>query len=269
MSRWYIIHAYSGFENKVRDAILSEAKRIGLEPLRRADRGADRDGDRDQARQEGPGRAQVHARLRPRQARAERRGLSPRQEHAEGHRLPRPQRQAAADPRRAGRAHARHQGRGRRPRPQGTRSASITRSAMRSRCSTAPSPASTASSRNSTSTAAGSRSRSRSSAARRRSSWSSSRSSGSNNAERSDADAQRRRSSVEEGYSALRLLPNPSSAVRSSPPAAPLPSARPSPAVRLGMRAMSAILVPGGEIRKPRMPEILNFAYLGVMEHLL
>ena len=31
MSRWYIIHAYSGFENKVRDAILSEATRMGLE----------------------------------------------------------------------------------------------------------------------------------------------------------------------------------------------------------------------------------------------
>ena len=31
MSRWYIIHAYSGFEGKVRDAILSEAKRLGLE----------------------------------------------------------------------------------------------------------------------------------------------------------------------------------------------------------------------------------------------
>src|SRR4249919_1860443 len=33
MSRWYIIHAYSGFENKVRDAILSEARRLGLEQL--------------------------------------------------------------------------------------------------------------------------------------------------------------------------------------------------------------------------------------------
>jgi transcriptional antiterminator NusG len=33
MSRWYIIHAYSGFENKVRDAILAEAKRLGLEQL--------------------------------------------------------------------------------------------------------------------------------------------------------------------------------------------------------------------------------------------
>ena len=29
-SRWYIIHAYSGFENKVREAILSEAERLGL-----------------------------------------------------------------------------------------------------------------------------------------------------------------------------------------------------------------------------------------------
>ena len=33
MSRWYIIHAYYGFEGKVRDSILSEAKRLGLEPL--------------------------------------------------------------------------------------------------------------------------------------------------------------------------------------------------------------------------------------------
>ncbi|MDG5489883.1 transcription termination/antitermination protein NusG [Sphingomonas sp. FW199] len=33
MSRWYIIHAYSGFENKVREAILSEATRLGLEPM--------------------------------------------------------------------------------------------------------------------------------------------------------------------------------------------------------------------------------------------
>jgi transcriptional antiterminator NusG len=30
MSRWYIIHAYSGFENKVRDNIMSEANRLGL-----------------------------------------------------------------------------------------------------------------------------------------------------------------------------------------------------------------------------------------------
>ncbi|MFP5434133.1 MAG: transcription termination/antitermination NusG family protein, partial [Alphaproteobacteria bacterium] len=30
MARWYIIHAYSGFENKVKESILSEAERMGL-----------------------------------------------------------------------------------------------------------------------------------------------------------------------------------------------------------------------------------------------
>jgi len=33
MARWYIIHAYSGFENKVRDAIVAEAERLGLSQL--------------------------------------------------------------------------------------------------------------------------------------------------------------------------------------------------------------------------------------------
>jgi len=33
MARWYIIHAYSGFENKVRDQILADAGRLGLEQL--------------------------------------------------------------------------------------------------------------------------------------------------------------------------------------------------------------------------------------------
>src|SRR3546814_8283356 len=33
MSRWYIIHAYSGFEGKVRDAIMAEAERMGLDQL--------------------------------------------------------------------------------------------------------------------------------------------------------------------------------------------------------------------------------------------
>ena len=33
MARWYIIHAYSGFENKVRDAIMADATRLGLEPF--------------------------------------------------------------------------------------------------------------------------------------------------------------------------------------------------------------------------------------------
>ena len=38
MSRWYIIHAYSGFENKVRDAILAEATRMGLDASSRQSR---------------------------------------------------------------------------------------------------------------------------------------------------------------------------------------------------------------------------------------
>ena len=33
MSRWYIIHAYSGFENKVRDQIMADATRMGLDAL--------------------------------------------------------------------------------------------------------------------------------------------------------------------------------------------------------------------------------------------
>ena len=53
MSRWYIIHAYSGFENKVRDSIISEAKRLGLDRAGRSGRGPDREGHRDQPRQEG------------------------------------------------------------------------------------------------------------------------------------------------------------------------------------------------------------------------
>jgi transcriptional antiterminator NusG len=33
MARWYIIHAYSGFESKVKESILAEAERKGLEAL--------------------------------------------------------------------------------------------------------------------------------------------------------------------------------------------------------------------------------------------
>jgi len=33
MARWYIIHAYSGFENKVKESIISEAERMGLSQL--------------------------------------------------------------------------------------------------------------------------------------------------------------------------------------------------------------------------------------------
>ena len=33
MARWYIIHAYPGFEGKVRDSIMAEATRLGLDHL--------------------------------------------------------------------------------------------------------------------------------------------------------------------------------------------------------------------------------------------
>lgn len=33
MAKWYIIHAYSGFENKVKEGILAEADRLGLSAL--------------------------------------------------------------------------------------------------------------------------------------------------------------------------------------------------------------------------------------------
>lgn len=32
-ARWYIIHAYSGFEGKVRDSVVAEAERLGLTQL--------------------------------------------------------------------------------------------------------------------------------------------------------------------------------------------------------------------------------------------
>src|SRR3546814_11613869 len=33
MAGWYIMHAYSGVENKVRDSVLAEAERMGLSQL--------------------------------------------------------------------------------------------------------------------------------------------------------------------------------------------------------------------------------------------
>ena len=131
MSRWYIIHAYSGFENKVRDAIKSEATRLGLDPVRRAGRGPDREGHRGPPRQEDHVGAQVLPRLRARQAGDERRRLPPRQEHAEGDRLPRPRaasRSRSPTPRRRACSTPRTKPPPPRPRP---RSASIMRSATR------------------------------------------------------------------------------------------------------------------------------------------
>jgi transcriptional antiterminator NusG len=59
MSRWYIIHAYSGFENKVKDAILADATRLGLAELVEIRRGPDREDHRGPPRQEGHVRQEV------------------------------------------------------------------------------------------------------------------------------------------------------------------------------------------------------------------
>jgi transcriptional antiterminator NusG len=88
MSRWYIIHAYSGFENKVRDR--SWPTRPAWASIAgRSRRSPDRDRHRGPPRQEGPVRAEILPRLCPRQADDERRRLSPGEEHAEGDGLPR------------------------------------------------------------------------------------------------------------------------------------------------------------------------------------
>ena len=89
MSRWYIIHAYSGFENKVRDAIMAEATRLGLAPLVEAVEVPTEKVTEVRRGKKVTSRPQILPRLRARQAGDERRRLPPRQEHAEGHRLPR------------------------------------------------------------------------------------------------------------------------------------------------------------------------------------
>jgi transcription termination/antitermination protein NusG len=94
--RWYIVHAYSNFENKVAESIREQAKQRGLATVRR-NSGADREGRRGAPRPQGRRRAQVLPRLRAGEDGPDRRGLPPHQEHAEGHRLPRRRQQADAD----------------------------------------------------------------------------------------------------------------------------------------------------------------------------
>ena len=172
--RWYIVHAYSNFENKVAgfDPRAGEAARISTdlfeeilvpkEKVTEVRRGRKVDAER----KFFPG--YVLVKMRP-----DRRGLSPDQEHAEGHRLPRRRQQADADLRSRGRAAScsrcrkASSGRSRRSR---------SRSASRCACRTARSPRSTAWSRKSTKPARASRSRCRSSAAPRRSNSNSARS---------------------------------------------------------------------------------------------
>ena len=151
MSRWYIIHAYSGFENKVRDSIISEAERMGLsegveqvevpfETITEVKRGKKVQTERKTM----PG--YVLAKL----------NLNDDVYHL-----------VKNTPKVTGFLG---------PRSPSAKSISSTRSGTRSRCSTGPSPASTAWSRNSISTRTRSRYRFRSLAVRPRSSWTSNRS---------------------------------------------------------------------------------------------
>ena len=103
--RWYIVHAYSNFENKVAESIREQAKQRGLSRTVRRDHGAEGKGHRSPPRPQGRHRAQILPGLRPGEDGTHRRGLSSDQEHAEGDGLPRHRQEADADCRRRGRSH--------------------------------------------------------------------------------------------------------------------------------------------------------------------
>jgi transcription termination/antitermination protein NusG len=103
MARWYIIHAYSGFENKVRDSVLAEAERMGLTDFVEA--------------VEVPVETVTEVK-RGKKVQAERKFfpgyvLAKLTMTDEGHGFPRLVGQAAGDQRSGGRAHPQQQGRGR------------------------------------------------------------------------------------------------------------------------------------------------------------
>src|SRR4051794_6615263 len=177
MSRWYIIHAYSGFENKVRDAIQSEAARMGLTPLvEQIEVPTEtvteiKRGKKVQAeRKFMPGYVLAKLELND-----EVYHLVKNTPKVTGFLGPNGKPQPIPTPRPRGCSTPATKAPHSRP---SRRSPSTMRSATRSRCSTAPSPPSTAPSRTSISTAGGSRCQCRSSAGPRRWSWSSSKLSG-------------------------------------------------------------------------------------------
>jgi transcription antitermination factor NusG len=163
MARWYIIHAYSGFENKVKESILSEAERKGLDALVEAVEVP----HRTVTEVKRGKKVQVERKFMPGYVLAKLTlnddvyHLVKNTPKVTGFLGPNGKPQPITE-----REAARYFGAREAARPRrASTSASITRSAIRSRCSTARSPASTAWSRNSISTRTGSRSRFRSSAA--------------------------------------------------------------------------------------------------------
>jgi transcription termination/antitermination protein NusG len=96
--RWYVVHAYSGFEKSVAFNGLAERINVPACRIASADPGAGRRSGRDEGRSEEDRRAQVLPRLCAGADGNERRYLAPGEEHAQGHRFRRRHgQQAGAD----------------------------------------------------------------------------------------------------------------------------------------------------------------------------
>src|SRR5262249_25663486 len=99
--QWFVVHTYSGFENKVAHALACQVRwrcgddRLGV--------GAEGEGGGDPEEQEDRDRAEFLPRLPPRGDGAHRRHLAPRALAAEGHGVGGLGGQAGAPPRRRGR----------------------------------------------------------------------------------------------------------------------------------------------------------------------
>ena len=93
--KWYIVHTYSGFEERVRQHLRQRADALGMGSDRR---NAHSDGDRGrvQGRQEARDAAQVLPRLHPGRDGDERGDLARGEEHAQGHRFRRHRQEADA-----------------------------------------------------------------------------------------------------------------------------------------------------------------------------